>query len=339
LKKKLYCFWSVMVSRDNAEAPNLDETCGLEWTNEVATDWKAAAVKRGYWVDPFIYWFQQPKQNILRFPEMLRGYYARVKGIRIVVEQFLDKFGPACQIINFGAGFDTMYWNLSKEGRRIDLYLEIDLPDVVRKKINCILRHSSHLYSFACNEQLQMLIDHNDVMHALNYHIMAGDLCNTDDLMEKFLSIPIDFSKPTLFLSECVLVYVDVDRTKNLLHMLSNKFAKACFLDYEPSNLNSIFGRKFLENMAQMKVSVSGAPFCESVDSMRQIYVENGWSNFKSWKVSGVYLNFLPRQDRERMETLDLLDDPEMLKQMLDHYLFSVATNCNDQNLISIGFE
>lgn len=40
------------------------------------------------------------------------GYYARVKGMRILLDQFLSQTECSCQIINLGAGFDTLFWLL-----------------------------------------------------------------------------------------------------------------------------------------------------------------------------------------------------------------------------------
>lgn len=40
------------------------------------------------------------------------GYYARVKGMRTLLNQFLAKTECNCQVINLGAGFDSLFWLL-----------------------------------------------------------------------------------------------------------------------------------------------------------------------------------------------------------------------------------
>lgn len=37
--------------------------------------------------------------------------------------------------------------------------------------------------------------------------------------------------------------------------------------------------------------------------------------------------SFIPRKERERIEQLELLDEQELLKQLLEHYSITVATN------------
>ena len=40
------------------------------------------------------------------------GYYARVKGMRTLLDQFLTQTHCKCQVINLGAGFDSLFWLL-----------------------------------------------------------------------------------------------------------------------------------------------------------------------------------------------------------------------------------
>lgn len=43
-------------------------------------------------------------------------------------------------------------------------------------------------------------------MHAANYHVMGVDLRHLDEIANKLKQAEVDFSLPTLFLAECVLV-------------------------------------------------------------------------------------------------------------------------------------
>ena len=40
------------------------------------------------------------------------GYYARVKGMHTLLDQFLAKTECNCQVVNLGAGFDSLFWLL-----------------------------------------------------------------------------------------------------------------------------------------------------------------------------------------------------------------------------------
>ena len=61
---------------------------GVIGTNDDASSCKRFAVEKKYWHDPFIS-LLIPKSSSRKAPEINRGYYARVKGIQILVENFL----------------------------------------------------------------------------------------------------------------------------------------------------------------------------------------------------------------------------------------------------------
>lgn len=68
-------------------------------------------MKRGYWNDEFINYFAtEPAER--RPPLIHRGYYVRTMAVWQFVNSFLATAGPTAQIVNFGAGFDTLFWRL-----------------------------------------------------------------------------------------------------------------------------------------------------------------------------------------------------------------------------------
>ena len=67
-----------------------------------------------------------------------KGYYARVMAYRILVEKFIQKTNRKCQVINLGAGFDTLYWHLHSKAMLPKVYLEIDFGSVVARKSHTI---------------------------------------------------------------------------------------------------------------------------------------------------------------------------------------------------------
>ena len=104
---------------------------------------KAYAVNKGYWKDAYIQYFSSTLKNQHgsnpsehKPPEMSRGYFARVCAIRNLIDTFLDEYlntatPSKCQIINLGAGYDTLYFNLLDKNRLPDKYVEIDFNQIV----------------------------------------------------------------------------------------------------------------------------------------------------------------------------------------------------------------
>lgn len=69
--------------------PSSDE--GVISTNDDASGCKRHAVRIGYWKDDYIGSFV--KDTDRKAPEISRGYYARVKGVEISIEKFLEVNG------------------------------------------------------------------------------------------------------------------------------------------------------------------------------------------------------------------------------------------------------
>ena len=66
------------------------------------------------------------------------GYYARVKSIGMIVDHFIKLTNRKCQVVSYGAGFDTRYWTLHAASMHPDLYMEVDFASVVAKKCQYI---------------------------------------------------------------------------------------------------------------------------------------------------------------------------------------------------------
>lgn len=62
---------------------------------------------------------------------------------------------------------------------------------------------------------------------------MGVDLRNIDEVCNKLKQADVDFSLPTIFLAECVLVYVEAQNCTNLLKWLSSQFKSSVFVNYE----------------------------------------------------------------------------------------------------------
>eukprot|EP01135_Chromosphaera_perkinsii_P002060 Nk52_evm21s216 gene=Nk52_evmTU21s216 len=111
----------------------------VQSTNNDAYEAKCSAVSLGYYKDPFLPYFAPnqrgrvteskpmtgttpgsplPGQTSRPKPPIInRGYYARTRAVREVVDAFMTASGDGTeeefvQIINLGAGSDTLFWNI-----------------------------------------------------------------------------------------------------------------------------------------------------------------------------------------------------------------------------------
>lgn len=104
-------------------------------------------------------------------------------------------------------------------------------------------------------------------LHSGSYHIVGVDLRNIDELANKLQQSEVDFSVPTIFLAECVLVYVEPQNSSNLLSWIASNFKSAVFVNYEQVNMNDRFGEVMLQNLRSRGCSLAGVEACLTLDT------------------------------------------------------------------------
>ncbi len=296
---------SYMMSSDDA----------IRATNDDAASCKRSAVQFKYWNDPYIQYFIRSSDR--KAPEINRGYYARVQGIRLLMKQFLQLTECKCQIINLGAGFDTTYWTLKDEGLCPQRFIEVDFEAVTARKCYYIQNRKPLLEKVSATVG-GVLIAGSD-LHGMDYHIVGADMRQLKQVTDKLESCSIDKNLPTLVVAECVLVYMETDHSANLLHWLAQSFQTVFFVNYEQVNMADRFGQVMVENLRARMCSLHGIKHCLSLDTQKQRFISQGWQGAEAWEMNTVYAN-LPAADLHRIEALEFLDEHELLQQLFHHY-------------------
>lgn len=72
-----------------------------------------------------------------------------------------------------------------------------------------------------------------DDLHSKHYHLVSCDLRHTEEFELKLRESDCDFTLPTIFIAECVLVYMPFSHSNNLLAWIAEKFLAIFFVNYE----------------------------------------------------------------------------------------------------------
>ncbi|XP_055994852.1 leucine carboxyl methyltransferase 1 [Sorex fumeus] len=297
---------------------------GVRGTCEDASICKRFAVSIGYWHDPYIQHFVRLCKE-RKAPEINRGYFARVQGVSQLLKAFLRKTECNCQIINLGAGMDTTFWRLKDEDLLPKKYFEVDFPMIVTRKLHNIRYKpllSKPIIELHSEDSLQM---DGSILDSKRYAIIGADLRDIPELEEKLKKCNMNAQLPTLLVTECVLVYMTPEQSANLIKWAADRFETAMFINYEQVNMNDRFGQIMIENLRRRQCDLAGVETCKSLESQKERLLLNGWETALAVDMMELYSR-LPRAEVSRIESLEFLDEMELLEQLMQHYCLCWAT-------------
>ena len=155
------------------------------------------------------------------------GTYVRAMVVRLVVSEFISIFKRKCNIVSLGSGFDTLFWNLDLKP---DKYIEVDLKEVVMRKSFIVQRSPLLRQSLSKDAKITPTGITSESFHLLNVDISGDSEVALNHIVEL---TGMDKNLPVLFLSECVLVYLESEKSQKLIDTIPNLFKDAFFLLYE----------------------------------------------------------------------------------------------------------
>jgi len=316
----------------------------VQKTNEDATFCKRSAVHYGYWNDPYLEamlpWSSSNFGGEARkAPEIHLGYYTRVRGLWTLIDRIVSLcLQSDCnyQIVNLGAGYDTLYWRLKESvaGKLLQNFVDVDLPEVTASKC-ALVKRSKLLLERVADGEGEVHLPNNTDLHGTDYHIVACDFTRTSDLEKKLEACNWNYNVPTVFVSECVFIYLDPEKVTDFLKWIKLKFDRSgvALLNHEQLNMNGRFGQVMMENLSQRGCGLPGVASCkDKMSQCNRFTIDSGWSGAQCWSMNDVY-NYLPKEEIARVERLEFLDERELVKQLFEHYCITFAW-INGENTI-----
>jgi len=303
---------------------------------------KASCAQLGYFDDT---WTEQlirmrPQR---RSPLMHRGYYSRVTAIRNRVTRFLDLCpkGQGVQIVNLGAGVDTLYFWLreSPDRWRDDLvYFEVDFPEVLSKKVSTVLKKQSLWPLLDATSQDDLISPDLSVagtreLRTPHCRFVSADMRILPELTGAVSSAGLRDDLPTLFLAECVLVYMQALHGDGIISWAASSVPKAptAMVVYEQTNPHDPFGRRMVDNLMQRGCPLLSIHEYPSLAAQHSRYMQQGWQRISLADMNEVYSKHLDRTDVERIQRLELLDEFEEWHLIQAHYFVLIATRAPDE--------
>ncbi|KAG7395975.1 Leucine carboxyl methyltransferase 1 [Phytophthora boehmeriae] len=252
---------------------------------------KLSASQLGYYVDPFVQFFVKSPSR--RMPIINRGYYARVAAVESLVRRFLasgDDPQTKKQVVILGAGLDTMFFRLKSQGLLANCeYFELDFPDVTMQKVSAVKRRKP-LHSLLGLRYTELNVD--------GYHLLPCDLRDLEATSAKLETAGIDCTAPTLFVSECVLIYMEAKFSTQLVAWASLYFGDVSFALYEQILPDDAFGRVMMANIKARGCDLLSIHDFPTVDAQIARFTEHNYEVAQCWDMNKIYYHYLDPSER-----------------------------------------
>jgi O-methyltransferase involved in polyketide biosynthesis len=327
----------------------------IQATADDAIHAKYAAVQAGYYSDDFIEPFYSSTLMSRRRqvqPIIKRGTHARVCCMDRAITGFCQTTAnaPRRQIVVVGCGKDTSYFRycngsiigLDEGSTGLCDWFEIDHARVIQEKAEIIKGSpmlSQHFPFQPSPHGFTSIHPEKQYYHHLIEHDLRG---NPDELFEK---LNLNKDLPTLFIMECVLMYLPEDASKSLIRTIKEATTNQTWVvAYEPKLEGDAFGHMMQHNLIQARVANENSCLCKIRTLSKQLEQFIGVSGYHraiGADMWSSYQTVLTQAQRSRANQCEFLDEMEEWMLIMKHYCFLVATTSQEESdhvgLSSIG--
>lgn len=326
-------------------------------TSNDAIRTKVAAVKAGYYEDPFVEAFPNPYSHHVQ-PIIKRGTHARVACMDRAIRAFLDAHDNP-QIVVLGAGKDTTFYRLqagillggepTDRHRRVR-WFDVDQAEIVVEKSMMITKNPVFRSRISQSLHQAIIFIEHDWSESSSLSLVAHDLRDDHCQLLRLLSAAgFTQEQPTLFIMECVQMYLPEASSRVLLKGLVEIAPNSCLALYEPILGNDSFGRVMESNL--MTAGVVDEETClAKTRTLKQLTVKLSEAGFVRWTgcdMWSAYETVVSPEIRAKANACEFLDELEEWILIMRHYCLLVAATgeatggakfCDVGATSSIGF-
>ncbi|KAI8370346.1 leucine carboxyl methyltransferase 2-like protein [Radiomyces spectabilis] len=310
------------------EDPETYDTA-IRATNDDATISRLSAVRLGYFSDPFVHYFV--RRPITRSPIINRGSYIRNFALNSLLQQFIGiPTDKKKQIVSLGAGFDTRYFMLQsgqlggndRVTGQLHRYFEVDFPEIAMKKAMTIKRHAE------LNKWLgdRVIVEKGGMeLKGDDYSLIGGDLREWHNIVQRLLYHGFDMNAMTLFVSECVFIYLSPTDSTTILQWITDHIEDAMFTLYEQIHPSDAFGQMMIRNLQYRNIELKGIHAYPDLSDQEKRFKALNWDGAKAVDINTIHDKCLDNKEKGRMARLEILDELEEWHLLSAHYCVAWA--------------
>jgi len=287
---------------------------------------KLSCIQRKYYEDRFLpALFSVP--NPRRQPLVNRGYWARVLAIDQSIWSFLTQFEHA-QILNCGAGLSTTYFRLCEAkpqlAEKIAKFIDIDSETICTQKIAKLQKAKNAIAEFSEIIESAADVSTSNLVGPV-YSIVSADLAEIHQVVSALDQCDLDFSLPTLLVSECVFIYMEPSHSDGLMQWATWKFDMCAVMIYEQIHPDDPFGRTMIENLRRRQLELRSFTTYPNQAAQEKRMLQNGFTEATCWSMKDIYTKFLDESELRRISRLEMFDEFEEFFLFMAHYCIAIG--------------
>ena len=159
---------------------------------------------------------------------------------------------------------------------------------------------------------------------------LIGHDLRQDGVMEKLQQAGCDPTAPTLFILECVLMYLPEQDSQRLLRSITDMYRhhEAYLCLYEPILGTDAFGTVMETNLSRAGLATPDASLLQTrtlADQLAKVVHTAGWTQATACDMWHAYDTIVTAEQRQRANRAEFLDEWEEFQLIMHHYCFLVA--------------
>ncbi|KAJ3001014.1 hypothetical protein HDV02_000083 [Globomyces sp. JEL0801] len=216
------------------------------------------------------------------------------------------------------------------KGLQPHLYVEVDFKDVTMKKALTVYKNKK------TNSMLENIVVENQgsEIRSKDYWLIPGDLREFDtQLLPNLISKGLDTSLPTLFVSECCLIYLDSSISNQIIASITSQFNEPFLICYEQILPSDAFGKVMLQNLKYRGIELPGIHDFPTLESHNERFLSLNWKFVQSIDINTLWKTYIDENEKQRVQKLELFDELEEWILLNDHYCIVVASKSDTYQL------
>ncbi|KAI3355652.1 hypothetical protein L3Q82_004244 [Scortum barcoo] len=228
-------------------------------------------------------------------------------------------------ILSLGAGFDSLYFRLhANEALDRAVVFEVDFSDVARRKTALI--HSNTTLRGMLDPHVPPPAEPVYVCTA-QYRLLGVDVREESQVEKALGAAGLDWTAPTLILSEVVLTYMETQWSDAVISWAAKLLPQSVFVMYEQIHPHDPFGRIMQEHFLKLNSTLHALQQYPDASAQRRRFLDKGWEQCVCLDMNDFYLGLVPEEERRRVESLEPFDEYEVeWHQKCSHYFILSAS-------------